>query len=190
MVFFLFLSFFRFSSDFPFLDVLMSSVKLKGVDIWANVCKLCKNWHNDKLNKSSLTSSNICGSSITHHRDVKTLGFLHVSLVKELVEQEISPLGTDIKRSQWGTDVTSVKSDTRNELFGNLNSLRWWSIDQKLSVIVLGDFKFVKVLLELISKLLHSSHICEKDWLHDPFFDQLDVFSWELSAKEVVLRNV
>ena len=111
---FLFLLFlFRFGSYFPLFDVLSSTLKLQVIDFWTNISKLEEDWHNDELDESSLTSSNVGGGTVAHHRDIKLLSLLHVTLVEELVKQQVSPLGTDLIWSQRGTDVTGMEGDTR-----------------------------------------------------------------------------
>lgn len=103
---------FRFGSYCPLSDVLSSTLELQVVDFWANVRELEEDWHNDELNESSLTSSNVGGGTVTHHRDVELLSLLHITLVEELIKQQVSPLGTDLIWSQGGTDVTGMEGDT------------------------------------------------------------------------------
>lgn len=86
LVFLFFLSLFRVSSDLPFFNILMPGSKLKGVDFWTDFCQLLENWHDDKLDETSLTSSNVGGCSIAHHGNIEPLSFFHITLVKELVE--------------------------------------------------------------------------------------------------------
>ena len=112
LVFLFLLLLFRFSSNLPLLNVLSSTLELQVVDLRANVGELEENWHNDKLDKTSLTSSDVGGGTIAHHRHVKLLGFLHVSLIEELIEQQVSPLSTDLVWSERGTDIASMKSYT------------------------------------------------------------------------------
>tara|TARA_B110000503_G_C7030180_1_gene363658 strand:+ start:392 stop:637 length:246 start_codon:yes stop_codon:yes gene_type:complete len=78
---------FRLSSYFPLFDILSSALELQAVDVGANFSELEEDWHNDELDESSLTSSNVGGGTVTHHRNVKLLSLLHVTLVKELIEQ-------------------------------------------------------------------------------------------------------
>lgn len=86
----LFLLFFllslHISSDFPFLDIQFSRIKLGVVDFGTNICQLEENWHDYMVYEACLTTSNIRSGSVTHHGDVKALCFFHVSLVEELVE--------------------------------------------------------------------------------------------------------
>jgi hypothetical protein len=65
----------------------------------ANISQLKKDGHNNKLNESSLATCDVGGSPIAHHRDIKLLSFLHITLVEEFIEQQISPLGTNFIRS-------------------------------------------------------------------------------------------
>lgn len=46
------------------------------------------------------------------------------------------------------------------------------------------------MVLELISELLHGSHIREEDRLNDSLFDQFDLGPVKFTAKEIVFRNV
>jgi hypothetical protein len=55
LVFLFFLSLFRVSSDLPFLNILMPRSKLKGVNFRTDVSQLLENWHNDKLDETSVT---------------------------------------------------------------------------------------------------------------------------------------
>jgi hypothetical protein len=36
----------------------------------SDIGQLIENWHDDELDEASLTSSDVCGSSIAHHGDV------------------------------------------------------------------------------------------------------------------------
>ena len=112
LVFLFLLLLFRFSSNLPLLNVLSSTLELQVVNLWANVGKLEKDGHNDELDETSLTSSNVGGGTIAHHGDVKLLGFLHISLVEELIEQQVSPLSTDLVWSKRGTDIASMEGHT------------------------------------------------------------------------------
>lgn len=161
---FLFLLFlFRFGSYFPLFDVLSSTLELQVIDFWTNVSKLEEDWHNDELDESSLTSSNVGGGTVAHHRDVKLLSLLHVTLVEELIKQQVSPLGTDLIWSQRGTDITGMEGDTGYQLLGGLDSFRGSVVNQKLPVLLVLDAKLVQVFLELISQLLHGSHVSKQD---------------------------
>jgi len=70
------------------------------MDARSDVGQLFENWHNNELNEASLTSSDVSSCSIAHHRDVKTLSLFHISLIEELIEQQVSPLSAQIKWSQ------------------------------------------------------------------------------------------
>jgi len=136
---------------------------LQVIDFWTNVSKLEEDWHNDELDESSLTSSNVGGGTVAHHRDIKLLSLLHVTLVEELVKQQVSPLGTDLIWSQRGTDITGMEGDTGYQLLGGLDSFRGSVVNQKLPVLLVLDAKLVQVFLELISQLLHGSHVSKQD---------------------------
>ena len=82
------------------------------MDAWCNISKLLEDWHNDELYEPSLSTGNVCGCSITHHRDVKTLSLLHISLIKEFVEKQVCPLSAQVEWSQRSTDIASVQCDT------------------------------------------------------------------------------
>lgn len=69
------------------------------MDSRRDISELLEDWHNDELNEPSLTTSDVSGCSITHHRDVKTLGLLHISLIKEFVEKQVCPLSAQVKWS-------------------------------------------------------------------------------------------
>jgi hypothetical protein len=131
------------------------------MDVRSDVGQLFENWHNNELNEASLTSSDVSSCSIAHHRDVKTLSLFHISLIEELIEQQVSPLSAQFKWSQWGTDIAGVESHTWNELLADLDSLWGGGIDQQLSVRVCSDAEFVEMILELVSQLFHSGHISE-----------------------------
>ena len=88
------------SSDLPLLDVLLSGGKLQIIDLRADVGQLMENRHDHKLDETSLASSNVGDGSVAHDAHLEVLGFLHVTLVKELVEQQVGPLGTDIEVSK------------------------------------------------------------------------------------------
>lgn len=92
------------------------------MNLGANIGKLEKDWHHNKLDKTSLTSSDVGSSSVAHHGDIQLLGLLHITLVEELVEEEISPLGADLVGSQGCANVASVESDTGYKLLGNFDS--------------------------------------------------------------------
>ena len=97
-----------FSSDLPLFDVLVASVELKIVDVRTNLGELLEDWHDNKLDETSLTTSNISGGSVTHRRDLKVLSFFHITLVEELIEEHVSPLGRDVKLSQRSRNITGV----------------------------------------------------------------------------------
>jgi hypothetical protein len=118
------------------------------------------------------------------------LGLLHISLVEELVEQKISPLGADLVRSERSTDVTGMKGHAGDELLGDLNSFRRRSVNKQVSVLTVLDGELVQVVLEFISQLLHGGHVGEQDRLNDSFFNQFDLGSCKFTAKEIVFRNV
>jgi len=75
---------FVFCPNLPFLDVALATGDLQVVNLWTDVCQLVKDGQHYELDESSLSSGNICGGSVTHHGDLKSLSFLHVTLVKEL----------------------------------------------------------------------------------------------------------
>lgn len=175
------LSFFRFSSFLPFLDVLFTSLELKVVNIWANVSDLVEDGHNHELNEASLTSSNIGGSSVTHHGDIKALSLLHVSLVKELVEEEICPVGTEIEWSERSGDITGMETNTRNQLLGFFDSLFTGSVNKEVPVFGLGNSELVQVVLEIFSQLLHGRHVGKDDGFYDSFLDEADFGSGEMA---------
>jgi hypothetical protein len=160
------------------------------VDFWTNVSELEEDWHNDELDEASLTSSNVGGGSVAHHGNIKLLSFLHISLVEELVEQQVSPLSTDLVRSERGTDVTSMESNTGDQLLGGLDGFGRGVIDQQLSIFLVLDAKLVEMILEFISQLLHGGHIGKQDCLNKSLFDQLDLRSGELTAEEVILHDI
>jgi len=83
-----------------------------------------------------------------------------------------------------------MKSYTRDKLLADLS--RFWrgGVNQELSVLLSCDVKLVKVVLELISQLLHCGHVCEKNGLNYSFLYQLNVFPRELTAQEIILCNV
>ena len=69
------------------------------MDSWRDISELLEDWHNDELNEPSLTTGDVSGCSITHHRDVKTLSLLHISLIKEFVEKQVCPLSAQVEWS-------------------------------------------------------------------------------------------
>lgn len=85
--------------DFPFLYIQFSRIELGVVDFRTNIRQLEENWHDDVVYEAGLTSSDIRSGSVAHHGDVEALGFLHVSLVEELVEEQIGPLDAEFKLS-------------------------------------------------------------------------------------------
>lgn len=143
LIFLFLLLLFRFGSYFPLFDVLSSALELQVVDFRANVSELEENWHNDELDESSLTSSNVGCSTVTHHRDIELLRLFHVTLIEELVEQQVSPLGTDLVWSQRGTDITGMEGDARYQLLGGLDSFRGSVVDQHLPILLALDAKLV-----------------------------------------------
>ena len=94
------------------------------------------------------------------------LSLLHVTLVEELIEQQVGPLGAHLIRSQRGTDVASMEGHARNQLLGSLDSFRRRGVNKKFSVLGFLDAKLVQVLLELVSQLLHCCHIGKQDGLN------------------------
>jgi|TARA_B110000305_G_C18940005_1_gene403483 hypothetical protein len=56
-----------------------------------------------------------------------------------------------------------VEGDARYQLLGSLDSFRRRVVDQKLSVLGVLDAKLVQMFLELISQLLHGSHVGKQD---------------------------
>jgi len=62
------------------------------MDIWGDVGKLLKNWHDDELNETSLSTCDIGRGSIAHHGDIKALSLFHIALIEKLIEQQVSPL--------------------------------------------------------------------------------------------------
>jgi hypothetical protein len=70
VIFLFFLSFFRVSSSLPFFNIFPATCKLQLMDGRSDIGQLIENWHDNELDEASLTSSDVCGSSIAHHGDV------------------------------------------------------------------------------------------------------------------------
>lgn len=83
-----------------------------------------------------------------------------------------------------------MEGNAWHELLGCLYCLGGGGINQKFSILGTFDAKSVKVLLELISELLHGGHVGKKDWLNKSLLDELDLWSIELTAQEVIFHDV
>lgn len=142
-VFFLSLSFLVFGSCFPLLNVFKSSGDLEVVDGWTDYGKLSKDWHDNELDKSCLSTSNVCGCSIAHHRDLKVLGLFHITLVKELFEKQVSPLSRGWVISERGTDIAGVQKNTWHQLFALLSCDVRSCVDQFVNVTLFFDTKSI-----------------------------------------------
>ena len=111
VVLLLLLSLLRVSSSLPLFNVLPSDCQLQGMDARSDVSQLLENRHHHELDEPGLSASDVGGCSIAHHGDVKALGLFHIALVEEFVEQQVSPLGAQVKRSEGSTDIASVQSN-------------------------------------------------------------------------------
>lgn len=63
------------------------------------------------MDEAGLTSSDVCSGSIAHHGDVEALRFFHVTLVEELVEEQIGPLDAEFKLPERCRNIASVKGN-------------------------------------------------------------------------------
>ena len=93
------------SSDLPSLDVLVSLRNLELFNFGTNFVKLVENGQNHKLDKPSLATSNVGGSSVAHHGDLEALSLFHITLIKELLEQQVCPVYRKVEVSETCTDV-------------------------------------------------------------------------------------
>lgn len=110
--------------------------------------------------------------------------------MEKFLEEQACPLDASVKVSQRCTDVTSMKHDIGHKLLAFLlwNIAR--SVDKLFLVLSIIYLKLFQMLLELLSQLIHRSHISEQNRFDYPLLDNMD-FSWfEMTTQEVVVNII
>ena len=99
----------------PLFDIFITLCELFVGYLRADVGQLLEDRHYNILYETRLAACDICCFSITHHRDLESLGLFYVTLIEKLFKQETSPILTDFKFSKRGTDITSMQKHTGDE---------------------------------------------------------------------------
>jgi hypothetical protein len=111
-------------------------------DLRHNFSKHVKQRRNNKVCKTRLRLADLSSLSIAEERYWKLLMFLKITLSEELVEEQVSPLPSNVERTGLGRNVCCVYADFKKLLL-TVEFLRWVGlVDQVLCVLTLLDFVF------------------------------------------------
>jgi hypothetical protein len=179
-----------FCSGFPTLHVPVALSDLNSFDVRQNVWKLLENRHYHELNEARLPTSNLGGLSVAHHRDLKALGLLHVSLIEEFLKEQVSPSHGCFKLPHVGADVAGVQESIWDQLFAVLNGRVVCGVDQFVLVASIVDPEPVQVVLEFFSQIFHCSHVSGQNGHHDPLLHHFNALAGKSPSNEVQFSHV
>ena len=84
-------------SHIPSLNIIETISQLNIIDRGRDLRQLLKDRHDHKLDKACLPASDLRSVTIAQHGHFETLRLFHITLVKEFLEEQVSPLGAHLE---------------------------------------------------------------------------------------------
>ena len=81
-----------------------------------NLAKSFEKWHSNKVDETRLSSGHVYGATIAKHTNWKVYLLFQVTLGKEFLEEQISPILTSLERPGCLGHITGVETAFQYEL--------------------------------------------------------------------------
>jgi len=159
----------------------------KLLQVGHDICQRNEKWQGYKADETWLTCCHVCGVAIAEHADRKALLPLEVTLVEELVEEQVGPFMYDGEIAPLLTYVASVKRDFKDELLV-LEQLRIvCAIGKFVQILTILDVMVCKKPLEVCTIGNVLGHICCQDAADHSLSKDSELLLGELLCKVAVV---